>query len=132
MKRKVLTFALLGTLMLCCACGEGGPAAGTAAPGEPPDLSGTYTDRQGTEEIDSQLELTRQADGLYRFSMGLHRITTLEGDAAYQEGILHFASGDPHVEGNLSVSGQTAEAVITVSDFPEIAAGTIYRFPDGP
>ena len=38
---------------------------------------------------------------------------------------------DLHVAGEIAVDGGTAEVTVSESDFPEIAAGTVYRFPDG-
>lgn len=152
-KKILLAAALLGLVLLCCACGGKGPGSAAspdagdkqdqtnAAPSredggtqEPaaPDLSGVYTDRQGTPDVYSELELKKREDGTYGFSMGIYRVTTLEGTASVQDGVLHFVCGEPAVEGDISVSGQEAEVTITASDFAYIAVGDVYRFPDGP
>lgn len=100
-------------------------------PPEVPDLSGSYTDKQNTSDVYSELDLSRQADGAYTFSMGLYRLTTLEGTAVYQDGKLHFVSEEPAVEGDITVKDGRAEAVITASEFSYIAAGDVFSFPDG-
>lgn len=96
------------------------------------DYSGIYTDKQGTlEDIYSELELRKQDDDSYAFTMGIYRVTTLEGTAAYQSGKLHFVCDAPSVEGDIVISGDEAEVTITDSAFEYIQAGEVYRFLDG-
>lgn len=98
---------------------------------EYPDCSGTYIDRQGTSDAYSELELRLQKNGSYMVSMGLYRLTTLEGTAVYQNGELYFTCDAPNVEGKIVIDGDTAEVTITKSEWDLIQTGEIYRFPDG-
>ncbi|MBE5874245.1 MAG: hypothetical protein E7287_07545 [Lachnospiraceae bacterium] len=95
------------------------------------DYSGTYTDKMGTEDIYSELALEKQQDGTYAFTMGIYRVTTLEGTATGADGIFHFVSDAPCVEGDITIDGEVAEVIITASAFEYIAVGDEYRFPDG-
>ena len=118
---------LLFAACLWTACGE----KDTPESNQTGDYSGRYTDKQGTGDVYSELELRRNEDGTYAVTVGIYRVTTLEGTAA---GALHFvsdAASGPAVEGTISIDGGKAEMTITASDFPEIPAGTVYQFPDG-
>lgn len=95
------------------------------------DYSGTYTDKMGTEDIYSELILEKQQDDTYAFTMGIYRITTLEGTATGADGTFHFVSDAPIVEGDIKIEGDVAEVTITASAFEYIAVGDEYRFPDG-
>lgn len=149
MRKKLLVWAMLCAALACCVCGAkrtDGPeppdnqtnaAEIPAPPEEPaesvlPDFSGSYTDRQGTAEVYSQLTLELREDGSYSAVMRLYRLALLEGTAEYRDGTLHFVCPEPAVEADVTVSGQTAEAAVTASEFAYIEAGSIYRFPDGP
>ena len=124
-KRWSILFALLCAALLCAACGE-------KKPDEPVDRSGRYTDKQGTDQVYSELELSRNDGGGYTVTLGIYRVTTLEGTAAEEDGVLHFAaSSGPAVEGDIVVSGETAEVTITASDFSDMPVGSIYQFLDG-
>lgn len=96
-----------------------------------PDLTGVYTDRQGTDEIYSQLELALQADGTYAAAMFFYRTANLEGTAAWVDGKLHFTGGDPRTEADIAVTGDRAEVTITSSDHVDLSPGNVYAFPDG-
>ena len=123
MHKKLLIPVLLTVSLLCSSCGGG----------TTPDLSGTYTDRQGTAEIYSELDLEQTGEGVYSFSLSLYRLALLEGTAEYQDGILHFVSEQPRfVEGDITVSGSEASVTITESELPEITPDHVFRFPDGP
>lgn len=56
--------AIVGILMISAAGGNGGPAG----------YSGVYTDKQGTDEVYSELELSRNVDGTYAVTLGIHRV----------------------------------------------------------
>lgn len=94
----------------------------------PKDYSGTYTDKQGTDEIYSSLTLALTPDGNYAVEAALYRLTTLTGTA---DSALHFTSEAPVVEGDITIDGEAAELTVTSSDFSYIAVGDVYRFPDG-
>lgn len=122
-------FALVCAMLLCTACSGKEPQSNVTA-----DYSGRYTDKQGTAEIYSELELRRNEDGAYSASISLYRLMLLEGTAEEMNGTLHFtsdAASGPAVEGDIAVNGETAEITITGSDTDLIAVGTVYRFPDG-
>ncbi|MDE7242836.1 MAG: hypothetical protein K2O18_02505 [Oscillospiraceae bacterium] len=142
MHKKLLVLVLSAAVLICSGCGgektpEADPktapeiSAGTV-PETPPDLSGTYTDRLGTDDIYSKLELSQTQDGTYSFSLSLYRLALLEGAAVCEDGTLHFINEQPHVEGEITVSGQEAAVTVTQSDLPGITEGDIYLFPDGP
>lgn len=99
-----------------------------ASNGSTTDYSGQYTDKQGTAEAYSELELNLQNDGTYTFTMSIYRVTTLEGIAVYENGALHFVCDEPHVEGTIVISGSEAQVTITDSSFSEIQAGETYSF----
>lgn len=108
------------------------PEDGGTEPGEG-DLSGLYTDKQGTEDIYSELELIQQGDGItYDVSIGLYRLGLWEGVAQIQEdGTLHFVGGPPDVKAVITIDGERAEVEITVSEFEYLHPGDVYTFPDG-
>lgn len=110
------------------------PDAQSKSPEEAPDLSGWYRDMQGTDEIYSELILSRQEEGngLYDASIGLYRLTTLEGIAQMQEdGTLLFIGGPPKVQAVITIDGEQAAVEFTVSEFEYIQPGYVYTFPDG-
>lgn len=119
MRKKLLLPLLM--ILFCTACG-----GGTL------DLSGTYTDCQGTTDVYSELELTHVKDDTYHFSMSLYRLALLEGTAELQDGVLHFASEQPYVAGDIAVSGSEASVTVAESEFSAVAPGDVFRFPDGP
>lgn len=101
---------------------------------EVPDLSGWYRDLQGTDVIYSELILSRQEEGngLYDASIGLYRLTTLEGIAQVQEdGTLLFVGGPPKVQAVITIDGEQAKVEFTVSEFMYIQPGDVFTFPDG-
>lgn len=106
---------------------DGTPETGAA------DLSGMYTDKQGTEDIYSELELVQQGDGItYDVSIGLYRLCLLEGLAQVQEdGTLAFVGGPPDVKAVITIDGEQAEVEITVSEFEYLHPGDVFQFPDG-
>ena len=98
------------------------------------DYSGLYTDKQGTGDVYSSLELLENEDGSYRLTLSIHRTAEMLGTAAEAgSGRLRFDcyAPDVHVGGEIVIAGDTAEAAVTESNFSDIAVGTVYRFPDG-
>lgn len=95
------------------------------------DYSGVYTDKQGTEDVYSELILKKSEDDTYAFTMGIYRVTTLEGIANGADGSFRFVCEDPNVEGDIMIEGDEAKVIITASSFEYIAVGDEYRFPDG-
>lgn len=87
---------------------------------------------QGTQDVVyHELELNLQNDDSYTFTMSIHRVTALEGTAVDENGKLHFVCADPYVEGDITIEGDEATAIITDSSFPGIQVGEIYSFLDG-
>ncbi len=110
------------------------PDAEPRASEEASDLSGCYRDMQGTDVIYSELILSRQEEGngLYDASIGLYRLTTLEGIAQVQEdGTLFFVGGPPKVQAVITIDGEQAKVEFTVSEFMYIQPGDVFTFPDG-
>ncbi len=96
------------------------------------DLSGTYTDCQGTSDVYSELTLEHLADGTYAATIGLYRIGLLEGIAQAQDGgLLLFTCEEPAVQGEITLGEDGAVFTVTQSAFSAIEAGEVYRFPDG-
>ena len=61
------------------------------------DVSGIYTDKQGTPNVYNDLTLTLQADGTYAAEIGIYRVAGLKSTAAWDGDVLRFISEDPHV-----------------------------------
>lgn len=98
------------------------------------DYSGMYTDTQGTDSIYSELILEKQADGSYKFEMGLHRLTTIDGIATANGNVLHFIGylGDEALfEGDIVIDGESATATFASSDWGLIESGEVFTFPSG-
>ena len=109
----------------------GGPA-GIQRDTRGEDLSGVYTDTQGTDDVYSELELRLQTDGTYTAVLGLYRLTTLEGTAAYDAyGALWFTCDDPAIKGVVTIDGETAGVTVMESEFSYLQPGDVFRFPDG-
>ncbi|MDE7351866.1 MAG: hypothetical protein K2O06_02260 [Acetatifactor sp.] len=97
---------------------------------EKEDVSGIYTDKQGTSVVYSELVLALQTDGTYAAEIGIYRITELKGTAVWEGDTLRFTSEDPYVLADISVTGSQAE-VTFITDALGIRAGDVYSFPDG-
>ncbi len=116
-------------MLLCTACGAKEPPRE-----EPTDYSGRYTDRQGTTEVYSELELNRNEDGTYAVNLSIYRTISMVGTAEETEaGKLRFDCFVPdiHAAGDIVIDGETAELTITESDTYLLDPGMVYRFPDG-
>lgn len=100
---------------------------------EKEDVSGIYTDKQGTSDVYSELVLALQADGTYAAEIGIYRLTGLKGTAVWEGDTLRFTSDDsyPYVLADISVTGSQAEVAFTKAGFFGIQAGDVYSFPDG-
>ena len=97
---------------------------------EKEDVSGIYTDKQGTSDVYSQLTLALQTDGTYAVEISVYRTTELEGTAVWEGDVLRFTSEDPYVLADISVTGSQAE-VMVITDVAGVQAGDTYSFPDG-
>lgn len=137
MRRGLNAFlALACVILLCVGCGEKKTQPETPPPegNQAKDYSGQYTDKQGTDEIYSVLELRQNEDGVYAVTLGIYRTAELIGTAEEIEtGKLRFDcyAPDLHVAGEIAIDSDTAEVTVTESDFSYMAAGTVYQFPDG-
>ena len=94
------------------------------------DVSGIYTDKQGTDDVYSSLTLALQADGTYEVEISVYRTTELEGTAVWEGDTLCFTSEDPYVLADISVTGSKAE-VMVITDVAGVLTGDVYSFPDG-
>ena len=100
---------------------------------EKEDVSGIYTDKQGTSDVYSELVLALQADGTYAAEIGIYRLTGLKGTAVWEGDTLRFTSDDsyPYVLADIFVTGSQAEVAFTKAGVLGIQAGDVYSFPDG-
>ena len=105
--------------------------AGTTKQAEKEDVTGIYTDKQGTSDVYSQLTLALQPDGTYTAEISVYRVSNLQGTAVWEGDALRFTSEDPYVSANISVTGGRAE-VAFITGAVGFQAGDIYSFPDGP
>lgn len=93
--------------------------------------SGTYVDRQGTEDIYSELELRYLEEGVYEVFVGIFRVGASEGIARTEGEILLFeAEGEPLIRGEIRIQDSEAVLTITESDFSDIEAGQVFIFPE--
>ena len=97
---------------------------------EKEDVSGIYTDKQGTTDIYSQMTLALQADGTYAVEISIYRTTELDGTAVWEGDTLRFTGEDPYVLADISVTGSKAE-VMVITDAAGVLTGDVYSFPDG-
>lgn len=97
---------------------------------EKEDVSGIYTDKQGTSDVYSQLTLALHPDGIYVVEISVYRTTELEGTAVWEGDTLRFTSEDPYVLADISVIGSQAEVTV-ITDAAGVLTGDTYSFPDG-
>lgn len=146
--KKILLALLLSTFLLSgCGTKVSGhslpvqtnqPSGSTSNPeqtedttqAEKEDVSGIYTDKQGTADVYSQLTLALQADGTYAVEISVYRTTELEGTAVWEGDTLRFTGKDPYVLADISVTGSKAE-VMVITDAAGVLTGDVYSFPDG-
>ncbi len=81
---------------------------------EKPDISGIYTDKQGTSDVYRELVLALQEDGTYAAEIGIYRATELKGTEVWEGDTLRFTSDDsyPYVLADISVTGSQAEVAL--------------------
>lgn len=101
-----------------------------AIPQKKDDYSGSYVDRQGTSEIYSNLNLTYLEDESYQATIGLYRLTELEGVAKVDGETLSFKDDGMQVKGIISIQDNKAVLTITESDFEYINPGDVFEFPE--
>ena len=153
MKKILLTLLLSAFLLSGCGAEDSGnslsvetnqPSGGTSnseqaedtkqtedtKQAEKEDVSGIYTDKQGTADVYSQMTLALQADGTYAVEISIYRTTELEGTAVWEGDTLRFTGEDPYVLADISVTGSKAE-VMVITDAAGVLAGDVYSFPDG-
>ena len=99
-------------------------------PAEKEDVTGIYTDKQGTSDVYSQLTLALQPDGTYTAEISVYRVSVLEGTAVWEGDALRFTSKDPYVLADISITGGTAE-VVFITGAVGFQTGDVYSFPDG-
>lgn len=102
----------------------------TAIPQKKDDYSGSYVDRQGTAEIYNNLDLTYLEDGLYEATIGLYRLTELEGVAKVDGETLSFKDDGMQVIGIISIQDNMAVFTITESGFEYINEGDVFEFSE--
>lgn len=102
----------------------------TAIPQKKDDYSGSYVDRQGTEDIYSDLDLTYLEDGLYQATIGIFRLAQLDGVAKVDGETLSFEDEVYKVKGIIIVQDNKAELTITESGFEYINPGDVFEFSE--
>lgn len=96
---------------------------------EKDDYSGSYADMQGTEDIYDELDLVYQGDGLYEVMICIYRVTTLDGIAKADGGILYFEDEVGKVKGEITIQDAGAVFTVTESEFEYINQGDVFEFP---
>ena len=96
----------------------------------PDNVAGTYVDRQGTDSVFSVLEIVPADNGTYAVTIGLYRITTLEGMAVSDGNKLLYEDNDFQIKGEIRIQGEEASLYITESDFEYISPGYSVVFPE--
>lgn len=135
-KKRCVLLTLVWAVFLCSACAVNHPQEEVPMPesNQIADYSGRYTDKQGTSDVYSALELLRGEDGVYAVTLSIYLTAELLGTAEESgAGELHFDcyAPDLRVAGSIVITGDTAEVTVTESDFAHMEVGTVYRFPDG-
>lgn len=94
------------------------------------DYTGFYADMQGTSDVYSELVLTYLGDGIYEATIGLYRLTTLEGKARVDGEVLSFEDEDFKVKGEIRFRGEGAVFTATESEFIYVKPGDVFEFPE--
>ena len=94
------------------------------------DLAGLYVDTQGTSDIYSELKLVSLGDDTYQATIGIYRLTTLEGIATANNDTLSFEDPDFKVKGEISVQGTGVSFTVTESEFTYMSPGDVFEFPE--
>jgi uncharacterized protein YecT (DUF1311 family) len=96
---------------------------------EKEDYSGWYVDTQGTgNDIYSELELEKMPDGTYKATIGLYRLTTLEGIAEEESGYLTFEDAETKVKGDIMLQDGGMIFRVTSSEFAYLNTGDVFEF----
>ena len=145
MKKRILISVMCISLLFMlggCESGKnGGEGAGggnvsseeiLSTPEASEDVTQTwsYVDRQGTEDIYSQLDLVSQGDGLYDVTISLYRLAALEGIAESDGNTLSFEDEAMKVKGVITIQKTGAVLTITESEFEAINQGDVFEFPE--
>lgn len=102
----------------------------TAIPQKKDDYSGSYVDRQGTEDIYNNLDLTYLEDESYQATIGIFRLAQLDGVAKVDGETLSFEDEVYKVKGIIIVQDNKAVLTITESGFEYINPGDVFEFPE--
>jgi len=102
----------------------------TAIPQKKDDYSGSYVDRQGTENIYSDLDLTYLEDESYQATIGIFRLAQLDGVAKVDGETLSFEDEVYKVKGIILVQDNKAVLTITESGFEYINPGDVFEFSE--
>ena len=94
------------------------------------DFSGLYVDTQGTESVYSELELVAVDDRTYNATIGLYRLTTLEGTAKVEGNLLVFEDEEMQVKGEIFMVDEGVMFRATASEFEYILPGDVFEFPE--
>ncbi|MCH5343288.1 MAG: DUF1311 domain-containing protein [Acetatifactor sp.] len=94
------------------------------------DYTGFYADMQGTSDVYSELVLTYLGDGIYEATIGLYRLTTLEGKARVDGEVLSFEDEDFKVKGEIYIQDEGVVFTATESEFIYIKPGDVFEFPE--
>lgn len=92
------------------------------------DYSGLYVDTQGTSSVYSEIELVALEDGTYETTIGLYRITTMEGIARTDGDVLCFEDENIQVKGEIRIEDNSATLTITESGFEYLHPGDVFEF----
>lgn len=90
--------------------------------------SGQYADKQGTEDIYSDLCLEYVGEEEYEATISLYRLAALEGIVTVDNGTLWFSEEELKVEGTITIKDNTAVFMITESEFATINKGDSFTF----
>lgn len=94
------------------------------------DYSGSYVDRQGTENIYSELDLKYLENGVYEAEISLYRLTTLDGTAKTDGDKLTFEDAAIQIKGEITLQETGAVLTVTESEFADINPGDVFEFPE--
>lgn len=94
------------------------------------DHSGSYVDRQGTEDIFSELDLNLLRNGIYETTISLYRLTTLDGTAKIDGDKFIFEDTVTQIKGEITFPESGAVLTITESEFVYINPGEVFEFPE--
>lgn len=97
---------------------------------EKEDYSGMYVDTYGTDDVYSELELEKLADGTYKASISIYRLVSLEGTAEDKDGYLTFEDTDYKVKGDIMLQDSGAVFRVTSSEFEYMNVGDVFEFPE--